>query len=674
LDIKDKESLMYANFLLTKERDAAIKAHADLQNQLSIWTEEFESVCKLQAAKLSCCKEELTRCQSDLARATSENHTAKNALTAELDDLRRSLDLMAEHNLCLVKSRREVETRLAESELDNTEKEKRIRDLTFELDNSRGNAKDLSVLTEEHTNVKSWERTCLEEYKHNNLRNENITKALTDLNKEMKTVVDAQQQEIEVLLAVFAARIEIMQQGNMEKEMCIKELMFELDTLRENSHLVTRTAISERQKANEQLKSLRQRLDLMGEHNYSLVKSLEEANYSLVKSLEEAETKKASEQNKPKNELTYILPPPSSVSDESEPPDETLFIVKKEQNKVVRAAKPGQDCQNKAAAKDLAARAVDPYSELRSCKITSHATGVKTPKSGEGQGRGGDDNLSDVSTQQTNDLGQDDSEKNLWAELDDSRQQIQLMFKEKEALSVFLDEAEESIKELKKENKRNKDCITKLSAELHALHQNMDSVCKEKESLGRSLRDADKSFDVLREKAAADEELIQELTAANTRNDDCITKLTAELHALHQNLDSVCKEKESLVRSLHDADHSFDVLREKAAISLHEAGTRYESSRNENLEKDEYIKELRAEAQELREKLELTIYQGNFLTEAIMRSVTSLLLFHEKSERNILEKVNFIKALSAEVVATREELRLMTEEKEYLVRLCALRK
>jgi hypothetical protein len=248
------------------------------------------------------------------------------------------------------------------------------------------------------------------------------------------------------------------------------------------------------------------------------------------------------------------------------------------------------------------------------------------------------------------------------------------MVKGKESLSVLLQEAEESIKELKKENKRNKDCITKITAELHALHQNMDSTVQEKESLVRSLRDADQSFDVLREKAAADEELIQELTAANTRHDDCITKLTAELHALHQNMDSTVKENLSLVRSLHDADHSFDVLREKAAISLEEAGTRYEASRNENLEKDEYIKKLRAEAEELHKKLELTIYQGNFLTEAIMRSVTSLLLFHEKSERNILEKVNFIKALSAEVVATREELRLMTEEKEYLVRLCALRK
>jgi hypothetical protein len=72
-----------------------------------------------------------------------------------------------------------------------------------------------------------------------------------------------------------------------------------------------------------------------------------------------------------------------------------------------------------------------------------------------------------------------------------------------------------------------------------------------------------------------------------------------------------------LDRSLHDEDHSFDVLREKVTISLQETGTRYESSRNENLEKDEYIKELRVEVEELHKKLELTIYQGNFLTETI---------------------------------------------------------
>ena len=101
------------------------------------------------------------------------------------------------------------------------------------------------------------------------------------------------------------------------------------------------------------------------------------------------------------------------------------------------------------------------------------------------------------------------------------------------------------------------------------------------ESLVRSLHDAVWSVFLYET-----EESIKELKTESKRNKDCITKLTAELHALHQNMDSIVKQKEQVIGLLHDADHSFNVLREKAAISLQEAGTRYEASRNENLEKD----------------------------------------------------------------------------------------
>jgi hypothetical protein len=65
-------------------------------------------------------------------------------MTAELDDLRPRMVSMQGHKF-LVES-------LAESKLDNTEKEKRIRELTFELDTLRGNAK-LTVMDEQDKNT-----------------------------------------------------------------------------------------------------------------------------------------------------------------------------------------------------------------------------------------------------------------------------------------------------------------------------------------------------------------------------------------------------------------------------------------------------------------------------------------------------------------------------------------
>jgi chromosome segregation ATPase len=68
-------------------------------------------------------------------------------------------------------------------------------------------------------------RAELKESKQSDVRKESCIKALTDLNKEMKILVDAQRQELENVL-------EISQQKNMEKEKCIKELAFELGTSR----------------------------------------------------------------------------------------------------------------------------------------------------------------------------------------------------------------------------------------------------------------------------------------------------------------------------------------------------------------------------------------------------------------------------------------------------------
>jgi chromosome segregation ATPase len=149
--------------------------------------------------KLSCCKAELTRCQSDLAQATSETkltHTAKNELTAELDALRERMILMEENNSSLFMS--------------------------------------------------------LEESKQINLMKEKHIMALMDENKDLKSAVDARQKEIEMVLATS-------QQHDRENETCIKELTrkrneltVELDTSHGNAKGLTA-----------ELKELRQKLDCM---------------------------------------------------------------------------------------------------------------------------------------------------------------------------------------------------------------------------------------------------------------------------------------------------------------------------------------------------------------------------------------------------------------------------
>ena len=164
--------------------------------------------------ELSCCKEELTRCQSDLAQATSEtqlSHTAKNELTAELHALQERVHLIEEQNSFLVRSLRQ--------EMDS-------------LDGSLTASKQAILMKDQSI------------------------KTLVDEMKVMKSVVDAQQKEIEMLRSVS-------QQANMEKEKCLKELMFE-------------------KKMTAELDDLRPRMVSMQGQQEILVKSLGEAETSLA--------------------------------------------------------------------------------------------------------------------------------------------------------------------------------------------------------------------------------------------------------------------------------------------------------------------------------------------------------------------------------------------------------
>jgi chromosome segregation ATPase len=247
-DYKEKEKCIKDKETLTKERDDSNKAQRELVKQLIIWTNELDDVTKLQAAKdkeaaemykqFHCCNEELTRCQRDLAQATLKNHTAKNELTAELYALRKRMVLMEEHQCNLARS-------LEESKLDNREKEKcikELKELTVELETTCGNTKEMTAE--------------LDAYRQNNA-------LVEEHNKEMKRVVDAQQQEIKIVLATS-------QRDNMEKEKRITELTIERDASRGNAKKLTA-----------ELGALSERIAVMEKHNYDLFKSLEEAKIRL---------------------------------------------------------------------------------------------------------------------------------------------------------------------------------------------------------------------------------------------------------------------------------------------------------------------------------------------------------------------------------------------------------
>jgi len=249
--IKDKESLI-------KERDAATKAHAELVKQLR----QLQAAKDEEAAEHKCCQEELTRCQRDLAQTIAEKHTASlRNLDKSMSNLTSKLDT-AQDNYTFVKKQ------------DHIEKEKYVKELTCEIDTLRGNAKVLTaeidasrqkmdLISQDNSTIsKSLEvaETRLKVSKKKNLWKENCIKALTDLNKEMKSIVDAQKKEISIVLATS-------QHYNMEKDKHMKQLTCEIDTLQEK--------MSHRQEQEENFRVSQKKLQEQLEQGFSLQEQLE---------------------------------------------------------------------------------------------------------------------------------------------------------------------------------------------------------------------------------------------------------------------------------------------------------------------------------------------------------------------------------------------------------------
>jgi len=107
-------------------------------------------------------------------------------LTAELDALREKMVFMEGRSSCLVKSLREADANLAASKVDNTEKEKRNKELTLELDTLRGNAKDLRL------EVDALRDSMVELKKQDKMDKEQLT---SELIKDLRADADVLRQD-----------------------------------------------------------------------------------------------------------------------------------------------------------------------------------------------------------------------------------------------------------------------------------------------------------------------------------------------------------------------------------------------------------------------------------------------------------------------------------------------
>jgi chromosome segregation ATPase len=203
-----------------KERDEAVQsvavaqhAHQKLGIELSSWLASFEKICgemKDKQAEASAMAKELKAYQAQLKQATVDRDEAIKSL--------------GEANALLEQSKQNI----LEDKMENENYIKELLDVVmFDLDTLR------DALSAE-----------LNTSHQNNLRKENCIKALTDLRtcletqldalrrqrmgliQEHNNVVDAQQQEIETLLA-------ISQQDNLGKEKDIQELHGNLEELTE---------------------------------------------------------------------------------------------------------------------------------------------------------------------------------------------------------------------------------------------------------------------------------------------------------------------------------------------------------------------------------------------------------------------------------------------------------
>ena len=217
-----------------KELTAELDAMRDQNNALVKSLAEAEN--RLEASKQNNLKDNMEN-EKHIKELREVVGSLRDALSEELsvlhqNNLRKENCIKALTNLSA--QQQKIEMVVATSQQDRKEKEKYIN----ELDTSRCNAKELTAgleaLSEQCNALLKFlggAGVCLEETKQTIIMKENCIKALKEEKKEIKSVVDARQKECEMVLA-------ISQQDNIEKEKRIRELTVEHEVFRQRMALM----------------------------------------------------------------------------------------------------------------------------------------------------------------------------------------------------------------------------------------------------------------------------------------------------------------------------------------------------------------------------------------------------------------------------------------------------
>jgi len=219
---------------LTEELDAMREQNNALVKSLA------EAENRLEDSKQNNLKDNMCN-DKHIEELTLELGSLRHALSVELNVLHQN-NLRKENCIkaltILSAQQQKIETVVATSQQDRKVKEKYINALTFEIDASRGNAKELTAgleaLSEQCNALVKFlggAGVRLEEIKQTIIMKDNFINVLIDEKKEIQSVVDARQKECEMVLA-------ISQQDKIEKEKRIWELTVEHQTFHQRMALM----------------------------------------------------------------------------------------------------------------------------------------------------------------------------------------------------------------------------------------------------------------------------------------------------------------------------------------------------------------------------------------------------------------------------------------------------
>ena len=430
------------------------------------------------------------------------------------------------------------------------ETERCFKEQACELNTCRGNAKELTV----ERDVLTAERDVLRQtlaFIHGHIS------ALTDLNKEMKSLVDAQQQEIQVVHKTAISQQEIVEREKSIQEKSIQELTFELDTTRENAMELTA-----------ELDVLRRRMEVIGEHNIALVKSMGEAKARFDAQQQEIEVVLVMSQRDKEEKAKHIK--------ELDAYRQSNAMVEQHNKEMKRVV----DAQQQEIKVVLATSQRDNMEKEK--RITELTCELDTSR---------------------------DNAMELTAGLDVLRQRMALMGEQQCALVTRLENQNTCLGESRQDNIRKENCLKALKhlnqemkclvnsqqQEIEIVLATAQQVNMEKEEHLTELREVTVELETSRGNA---KELTAKLEALQDVHEKLQKEFAAEFDVLRSQTEGVraeLKDAKDLTVELDDLRRRMDLIGEhnNALVkSLAEAETRLEASKHKNLRKESCISAL----------------------------------------------------------------------------------